>query len=170
MQWSHLHFICIAAVHKVHFTPRYVIVNKMAAASAFPNRMVVSVLFFTHFLHFNAHLLVCIEDNWCNKSRICTYSDTNINIMMSGKQNRTPKIIGHVLGMETVGTKLTIITEKGYIFKNLLSYEICHPWGVCFWNFSTSQSTSFEYKVVNWEFVFSVCICIQFLSYSEIEK
>ena len=58
------------------------------------------------FLHFNAHLFVCIEDNWCNKSRICTYSNANINIMMSGKWNRMPEIIGHdLVGMEIVGNK-----------------------------------------------------------------
>ena len=57
----------------------------------------------------NAHLLICIEDNWCNKSRICTYSDTNINVMMSGKRNRAWQIIGHLLAMEIERNKPTII-------------------------------------------------------------
>lgn len=49
------------------------------------------------YFHLNLHLFICIEDNWGNKSRVCTNSNTNINIVMSEKQNSTSEIIEHKL-------------------------------------------------------------------------
>ena len=70
----------------------------------------------------------------------------------------------------SVKASILIIIGKGVYVKTLLSYEVCHPRGVCLWNFSTCQSTSLEYKIIYWEFKSAICICIQLLSYSEINN
>lgn len=70
----------------------------------------------------------------------------------------------------SVKVPILIIIGKGVYVKTLLSYEVCHPRGVCLRNFSTCQSTSFEYKVIYWEFKSAICICIQLLSYSKINN
>lgn len=70
----------------------------------------------------------------------------------------------------SVKAPILIIIGKGVYVKTLLSYEVCHPRGVCLRNFSTCQSTSFEYKVIYWEFKSAICICIQLLSYSKINN
>ena len=104
----------------------------------------------------SAHLFIRIENYWCDQSKFCTHSNTNVNIVVSKirfymkviilNPNRTFPLLPLPLPTppfppHRLDKGREIISFKFITLLNLLSDEIRHPRRVCFWNLFRGQST-----------------------------